>query len=376
MVPRERVTWEFFQTEFRKKYISQQFLDQKHKEFLELKQGCMIVTEYEREFVRLSKYAREYVSTEEIMCKQFIDGLNKDIKLLVGILEMNNWACFKCGSQDHFIRDCLELEEKEKFQNVRPSNIATRRRPSRNAGNVTSSRGSKKDSAIRSKSRAPTRALIDPGSTHPYICMNLVSNKSLPVESTKFVIKVSNPLGKYVLVDKVCKNCPLIIQGYCFPADLMLLSFDEFNVILGLDWLKLHDAVVNCRRKIIELKLPVFCEYADVLPEELPGLLLIREGAPVLFVKKKDRSIRMCIDYRQLNKVTIKNKYSLLRIDDLFDQLKGATVFLKIDLRSGYYQLRVKDSDVSKTVFKTRYGHYEFLVMPSGLTNAPAFLWI
>ena len=94
-------------------------------------------------------------------------------------------------------------------------------------------------------------------------------------------------------------------------------------------------------------------------------------GEPGLFVKKKDGTLRMCIDYRQINKVTMKNKYTLPRIEDLFDQLKGAGIFSKIDLRSRYYQLRVKDVDASKTAFGTRYGHYEFLVMPFGLTNAP-----
>ncbi|GJT44485.1 putative reverse transcriptase domain-containing protein [Tanacetum coccineum] len=118
-------------------------------------------------------------------------------------------------------------------------------------------------------------------------------------------------------------------------------------------------------------------ELADQL-QELSEKGFIRPssspwGAPVLFVKKKDGSFRMCIDYRELNKLTVKNRYPLPKIDDLFDQLQGSSVYSKIDLRSGYHQLRIREEDIPITAFRTRYGHYEFQVMPFGLTNAPAF---
>ena len=121
---------------------------------------------------------------------------------------------------------------------------------------------------------------------------------------------------------------------------------------------------------------PVELQELKVQIQELPGKGFIRPstspwGAQVLFAKKKDKTLRLCIDYRQLNRVMIKNRYPLPRIDDLFDQLRGAQVYSKIDLRTGYHQLRVREADILKTTFRTRYGHFEFTVMSFGLMNAP-----
>jgi hypothetical protein len=117
--------------------------------------------------------------------------------------------------------------------------------------------------------------------------------------------------------------------------------------------------------KELQLKLEELVKKGYICPSVSPW------GASVLFMKKKYGTLRLCIDFRQLNKVTDKNKYPLPRIDDLFDQLKDAKIFSKIDLRSGYHQVRIKDEDISKTTFRTRYGHYDFTVVSFGLSNAP-----
>jgi hypothetical protein len=123
------------------------------------------------------------------------------------------------------------------------------------------------------------------------------------------------------------------------------------------------------RLELVELKKQIdeLLEKGYIKPSTSPW------AAPVLFVEKKDGTNKMCIDYRSLNEVTVKNKYPLPRIEDLFDQLKGASVFSKMDLRSGYHQLRIWPSDIPKTAFITKYGLYEFTVMSFGLMNAPAY---
>ncbi|GJV55351.1 putative reverse transcriptase domain-containing protein [Tanacetum coccineum] len=187
--------------------------------------------------------------------------------------------------------------------------------------------------------------------------------------------------GRIIWVNTLIRGCTLNFLNHPFNIDLMPVAMGSFDVIIGMNWLLKYHVVIVCDEKIIprapyRLAPSEVKEFPDQL-QELSNKGFIRPssspwGAPVLFVKKKDGSFRMCIDYRELNKLTVKNRYLLPRIDDLFDQLQGSSVYSKIDLRSGYHQLRVREEDISKTAFRTRYGHYEFQVMLFGLTNAPA----
>nr|GEV42079.1 hypothetical protein [Tanacetum cinerariifolium] len=196
-------------------------------------------------------------------------------------------------------------------------------------------------------------------------------------------------------------------MNHVFEIDLMPIELCTFDVIIGMDWLVKHDVVIICGENVVRIPyknkmlivesdkedVPVIHDFLEVFPKEFPGLPppmqvefqtnLVPGAAPVAHAPyrlapfemrelSKDGSFRMCIDYRELNKLAVKNRYPLLRIDDLFDQLQGSSVYSKIDLRSEYHQLRIKEKDIPINAFRTWYGHFEFQVMPFGLTNAHA----
>ncbi|GJR13282.1 putative reverse transcriptase domain-containing protein [Tanacetum coccineum] len=218
--------------------------------------------------------------------------------------------------------------------------------------------------------------------------------------------------GRVSEINTVLRGCTLGLLGHPFNIDLMPIELISFDVIIGMDWLANHHAVIVCDEKIVRIpyedevlivqvmkketedkseekrleEVPTVRDFSGVFPEDLPGLPptrqvefqieLVSGAAHVarasyrLAPSDKDGSFQMCIDYRELNKLTVKNQYPLSRIDDLFDQLQGSSVYSKINLRSGYHQLRDRDEDIPKMEFRNRYGHYKFQVMPFGLTNA------
>ncbi|GJT13243.1 putative reverse transcriptase domain-containing protein [Tanacetum coccineum] len=227
--------------------------------------------------------------------------------------------------------------------------------------------------------------LFDSGADYSFVSTTFIPLLGLEPSDLGFRYEIEIASGQLVEIDKVIKGCKLEIEGHVFDINLIPFGHGSFDVIIGMDWLSDNKAEIICHEKVVMIPLPDGNEiefWIELTPgatpvakspyrlapsemEDLSGQLkelqdkgFIRPslspwGASVLFVKKKDGSFRMCIDYRELNKLTVKNRYPLPRIDDLFDQLQGSQFFSNIDLRSGYHQLRVHEDDIPKTAFRT-----------------------
>ncbi|GJR81862.1 putative reverse transcriptase domain-containing protein [Tanacetum coccineum] len=287
-------------------------------------------------------------------------------------------TCFNCNRLRHLTRDCRGVSRNVNLVNARNPTV----RACYECGTIDH---------VMSACPRLNRAR---GPEENHLNQVAANNRGLEPNDLGFRYEIKIASGQLVEIDKVIKGCKLEIKGHVFDIDLIPFGHGSFEVII--DFLEVFPddlsglppiREIEFRIELIPGATPVAKSPYRLAPskmEELSGQLkelqdkgFIRPssspwGAPVLFVKKKDGSFRMCIDYRELNKLTVKNRYPLPRIDDLFDQLQGSQFFSKIDLRSGYHQLRVHEDDIPKTAFRTRYGHFEFTVMPFGLTNAPA----
>ncbi|GKE47243.1 putative reverse transcriptase domain-containing protein, partial [Tanacetum coccineum] len=341
-------------------------------------------------------------------------------------------ACYECGSTDHVRPACPRWNRAHGPGEYRPNQVAVNNggQGRGNQGNQARGRAfmlgaveAHHDPNIMTGTFTLNNhfstTLFDSGADYSFVSTTFIPLLGLEPSDLGFRYEIEIASGQLVEIDKVIKGCKLEIEGHVFDIDLITFGHRSFDVLVGMDWLSNYKAEIIFHEKVVRIALPdgkvlkvvgkrpeekarllmsvkasdkkqeeivVVRDFPKVFPDDLSGLPpiweiefwieLIHGATPVAKspyrLAPSELEELMCIDYRELNNLTVKNHFPLPKINDLFDQLQGSQVFSKIDLRFGYHQLRVHEDDIPKSAFRTRYGHFEFIVMPFGLTNAPA----
>ncbi|XP_021728480.1 uncharacterized protein LOC110695573 [Chenopodium quinoa] len=307
LLKRPRFGWDEFKEALRETFYPSYLRKKKCMEFTNLRMGNVSISEYYNKFIELMRFAPEVVLTKTIKAQRFEQGLTFTLQGKLGgvtfetLDEVYGRAAHLYGIKGRKIE---QVGEKRK----NPDSFHGGEKRHKPNGNYQGN----------SRDRRDNKGNFGKGSSHSFISKKVVG--SLRLESTESVsLDVSIPSGKVRSCSRLFLSVPISISGVEFLANLIEFDLNDFDVILGMDWLG-NVQEVESKEKKGEEGIPIAEEFQDMFPDEIPGM---PPGAPVLFVKKKDGSMRLCIDYRELNKVTVKNKFPLPRIDDLFDQLKA-----------------------------------------------------
>ncbi|GJX44978.1 putative reverse transcriptase domain-containing protein [Tanacetum coccineum] len=387
---------------------------------------------FKRQNVRGQNVTRAYMAVWEVkqgrhMAKDCKNSIVVPTTQRPPVVNQRVPTCFECGRHEHYRNECPKLKNQNRGNKAGKKTEEARGKAYVLGGGEANPDLNVVTGTFLLNSHYASM-LFDSGADRSFVSTTFSTLLDITPDTLDVSYAVELADRRISETNTVLRGCTLGLLGHPFNIDLMpveLGSFDIVRITYGDEVLivqgdrsdkvnKSKLSIISCtktqkyikRRCLIFLAqitmnetedkskekrikdVPIVREFLEVFLEDLPGLQPMRQvkfqidlvpgvapvarAPPVLFVKKKDGSFRMCIDYRELDKLTVKNRYPLLRIDDLFDQLQGLRVYSNIDLRSGYHQLRVREGDILKTTSRTRYGHYEFQVMSFGLTNAPA----